>query len=227
MELLKVLLALGGDNVRADQLADALWPNAEADYAYKSFTATLHRLRRMLDEDDALLLRDGRLSLSKSLVWADTWALERLFDDFDAAMRGIEAKDADALRRKFTDRVLALYRGPFLPDESEQPSYIACREQARARMLRFATGVARGWEQVGAPDAAADVYLRLIDADELCEPLYRNLMQCFQRNGAVIDALTTYERLRTILATRLKTMPSPETQSLYAALKSSRAAAAS
>ncbi len=55
MELLKVLVALGRHNVRADQLADALWPHMEADYAHKSFTATLHRLRRMLDDDDALV----------------------------------------------------------------------------------------------------------------------------------------------------------------------------
>ena len=39
-----------------DQLADALWPHMEADYAHKSFTATLHRLRRLLDDDDAVLL---------------------------------------------------------------------------------------------------------------------------------------------------------------------------
>ena len=224
MELLKVLLALGGENVRADQLADALWPHMEADYAYKSFTATLHRLRRMLEEDDALILRDGRLSLNKALIWTDAWALERLFDDFDAAA-GTAAITGE-IRKKFTDEALGLYRGPFLPDESEQPSYIACREQVRARLLRFLGRIARGWEDAGAPEAAAEAYLRFIEADELCEPLYRNLMQCFQRSGAAIDALTTYERLRTILAARLKTMPSAETQSLYAGLKSAGAAAA-
>src|SRR5262249_90767 len=68
LELLKVLIALGRNSVRADQLADALWPHMEADYARKSFTATLHRLRRMLDDDEALILSDGRLSLSKILV---------------------------------------------------------------------------------------------------------------------------------------------------------------
>jgi hypothetical protein len=41
LELLKVLIALGGENVRADQLADALWPHVEADFAHKSFTAAL------------------------------------------------------------------------------------------------------------------------------------------------------------------------------------------
>ena len=219
MELLKVLVALGMHNVRADQLSDALWPSVEADYAYKSFTATLHRLRRMLGDDDALLLRDGRLSLNKGLVWVDTWALEQLFDDFDAALRGADACADEALRREFSEKALALYRGPFLPDESEQPSYIARREQLRAKMLRFLARITRGWEETGAPEAAADCLLRFVEADELCEPLYRHLMLCYQRTGARVEAVAVYERLRTILSARQRLMPSPETQALYASLK--------
>jgi len=225
MELLKVLIALGRHNVRADQLADALWPHMEADYAYKSFTATLHRLRRALADDDVLVLRDGRLSLNKALVWVDTWALDQRFDGCEAALRSADTAGGEALRRRLVDEVLALYRGPFLSDESEQACYIACREQIRGRLLRFLARVARAWEEAGAPEAATDCYLRFIEVDELCEPLYRQLMLCFQRNGAPIDALTTYERLRTLLSARLKSMPSPETQALYASLRAAGTAA--
>ena len=225
MELLKVLVALGMHNVRADQLADALWPNVEADYAYKSFTATLHRLRRMLEDDDALVLRDGRLSLNPSLVWVDVWALEQMLEEFDAATRGREACADEALRRSAIERGLELYRGPFLPDESEQPPYIARREQIRGRLLRFLARIARGWEEADAPAAAVDGYLRFIEADELCEPLYRQLMLCYQRSAAPVEAVAAYERLRTILAARLKAMPSPETQALYASLKAAGAPA--
>ena len=225
MELLKVLLALGGKNVRADQLADALWPNVEADYAYKSFTATLHRLRRMLDEE-ALILRDGRLSLNDERVWVDTWALERLLDDFDAALHGAEACADEALRRDFAERALDLYRGPFLSDESEQPAYIASREQFRARLLRLLVRIVRGWEEAGAPRTAVEYLLRFVESDELYEPLHRQLMLCYQRSGAPVEAVGAYERLRTLLAARLKSMPSAETQALYASLKSAGAPAA-
>ena len=220
MELLKVLIALGRHNVRVDQLADALWPHMEADYAHKSFTATLHRLRRLLDNDEALVLRDGRLSLNKALVWVDTWALDLLFDDFDATLRAGGSGEAQRKLAEFTDRTLALYRGPFLPDESEQPAYIACREQIRARLLRFLARLARGWEEAGTPETAADGYSRCIEVDALCEPLYRQLMLCFQRNGLPGEAIATYERLRSVLSTRMRTMPLPETQALYATLRS-------
>jgi len=32
--------------------------------------------------------------------------------------------------------------------------------------------------------------------------------------------MATYERLRTVLSTRMRTMPTPETQALYASLRS-------
>jgi len=217
MELLKVLVALGGQNVRSDQLADALWPRVDADYAHKSFTTTLHRLRRIFDDDDALTLREARLSLEPRLVWVDTWALDQLLAELEGALREPRAR-AEPVLRALTDEALALYRGPFLPDESEQPSYLGCREQIRAKLLRCLTRVARWWEDNGMPEAAMDCYLRCIDADGLCEAFYRNLMLCYQRRGERAEALATYERLRTVLATRLKVMPSQETQAVYASL---------
>ena len=226
VELLKVLVALGMHGVRADQLADALWPNVEADYAYKSFTATLHRLRRIVEDDEALILRDGRLTLNPALVWVDTRALARLFDEFDAALHGKDACLDAALRRSSTDTALQLYRGAFLRDESEQPCFIACREQMRSRLLRFLARAVKGCEQSGALQEAVDCLTRFIDADELYEPLYRQLMLCYQRIGAPMEAVATYERLRTILSARLRTMPSPETQALYATLKTAGASAA-
>lgn len=221
VELLKVLVALGGRNVRADQLADALWPGYDADYAHRSFNTTLHRLRgeKICDDNDAVILRDGQLSLNPAAFWVDTWALENLIVEMDTRLRDPNLQAGESALQLLVEEALALYRGPFLPDETEQPSYIACREQIRARVLRVITRTARRWEEAGRADAAADCYLRCIDADELCEAFYRNLMLCYQRHGESAEALATYERLRTVLAARLKSLPSPETQAVYASLR--------
>jgi DNA-binding SARP family transcriptional activator len=218
MELLKVLVALGGQNIRADQLGDALWPHVDADYAHKSFTATLHRLRRLFGEEDALLLRDGRLSLEPSLVWVDVWALERVITELEAALRGPGGGPPAPALHALANEALALYRGPFLPDELEQPGYLAFREQSRARLLRCLTRVARIWEVAGQPEIAADCYQRLIDADPLYEAPYRNLMLSYQGCGELAEARATYERLRGLLGMKLKVMPSAETQAVYAGL---------
>jgi ATP/maltotriose-dependent transcriptional regulator MalT/DNA-binding SARP family transcriptional activator len=218
MELLKVLVAHGGQGVRAEQLGDALWPHVDADYAHKSFTATLHRLRKLLGDDDALTLRDGRLSLNPALVWVDTWALEQVLAELDETLR---APSGGAARvEPLMNEALALYRGPFLPDESEQPSYIACREQLRARFLRCLMRAARVLEEAGRGEAAVDLYVRCIESDPLFEAAYRNLMLLFERRSEQGEARAVYERLRTTLSTRLKMMPSPETQAVFAALSS-------
>jgi len=223
MELLKVLVALGGREVRADQIADHLWPHVDADYAHNSFTATLHRLRRLLREDDALLLRDSRLSLNAACFWADTWALEQVCAAIDDALRAPASAVPEAVLRALVDEALQLYRGPFLPDESEQPSYIASREQLRARLLRCLARIARRWEDAGASDAAADCYLRLIEADPLFEAAYRNLMLSYQRAGDTVEARAAFERLRMLLAARLKAEPSPETRAVLAGLSAKEA----
>ncbi|MGH8674753.1 MAG: AfsR/SARP family transcriptional regulator, partial [Burkholderiales bacterium] len=218
LELLKVLVSLGAANVRSDQLADALWPHAEADFAHKSFTAALHRLRRLFGDEDTLTLRDGRLSLNPALVWLDLWALEQVLGELDDALRLPNAERAAPVARAVASEALSLYRGPFLPDESEQPAYIASREHVRARLLRSISRLARQREEAGQRDAAAECYLQLIDADDLFEAPYRYLMQCLQRSGEASEARGAYERLRTVLSTKLRMMPSAETQAVYASL---------
>jgi hypothetical protein len=48
LELLKTLVALGGEAVDASRLAAILWPDAAGDAAKVSFDSTLYRLRKLL-----------------------------------------------------------------------------------------------------------------------------------------------------------------------------------
>jgi LuxR family maltose regulon positive regulatory protein len=218
VELLKVLAAHGGRRVRRDIVADALWPNAEADFAQQSFNQTLHRLRRnILDNHDALLLRDGGLSLNPALFWVDTWALEQTMDEMDARMR-VPRSDATELK-SLLDTALGIYRGPFLPDESDLPVYIGFREHVRGRLLRGVSAIAARLQKEGDHDAAIDAYTRLIDRDPLFEAPHRKLMECYFGRGAQADGVAAYERLRALLAAKLRSYPSAETQGVYARLR--------
>ena len=190
LELRKALIALGRHGVRADQLADALWPHMEADYAHKSFTATLHRLRRMLDDDDAVVLSDGRLTLSRTLVWVDTWALEQLCEEFDATLRDVDVAGARVAAR-VRRRIAGTVSRPVPPRRISNPATSRTGNKC-ARMGRLAR-LARSWEESGAPRAAADCFQRGIDVDGLCEPLYRQLMHCYLRNGEPLEAIAIYE----------------------------------
>ena len=218
VELLKLLVSFGGQQVRVEQLADTLWPHVDADYAHQSFTATLHRLRRILGGEDTLKLRDGRLSINGSLFWLDLWALDEVLSALDATLREKDARAADAGVRALVEEAVALYRGPFLSDEIEHPAYGARRDQLRGKLLRTLARAARHLESSGHGDVAIDIYLRFIDADEQCEAFYRNLMMCYQRSGETGEALATFERLRLVLAAGSSTEPSPETRAIHASL---------
>ena len=65
LKSLKVLGALGGESVAAEQIAKSLWPDAEADHAYSALTTTLSRLRKRIGHG-SLRLQDGRPTLESA-----------------------------------------------------------------------------------------------------------------------------------------------------------------
>lgn len=78
LELLKALVAGGGREVAAATLGTQLWPDLDGDAAQNALDTTLHRLRKLLRVDDAILVQLSKLSLNPAKVWVDVWAFERL-----------------------------------------------------------------------------------------------------------------------------------------------------
>jgi LuxR family maltose regulon positive regulatory protein len=109
LELLKALIALGGRDVRQDTLAEALWPDADADLAAYSLTSTLHRLRTLVGPD-AIRRQSGRLSLDAGLCWVDSWSLERELTALEHAHRAENLE----LTTRLVASVVLQYRGGFL-----------------------------------------------------------------------------------------------------------------
>jgi DNA-binding SARP family transcriptional activator len=103
LELLSALIAAGGRGVSVASLSDALWPEADGFDAYRAFTTTLHRLRRLLRCPEAVRLCAGRLTLDAQLCRVDLWEFER-------TLRA--ARDFESLRD-----ALDLYHGPFMGDD--------------------------------------------------------------------------------------------------------------
>ena len=64
LSLLKALVAAGRPFPERD-LTDALWPDAEGDSAHQTLSVTLHRLRRLLRDDGAVLRQEGNVELDR------------------------------------------------------------------------------------------------------------------------------------------------------------------
>jgi DNA-binding SARP family transcriptional activator len=208
LELLKLLIASGGRSVPAARLAETLWPEVEDDTALGNFETTLHRLRRLLGDAEALVHEDQCLSLDSRRVWVDLWAFERLLT---------EAGDADpAAALDQRERALKLYLGPFLKEESAAWVLVP-RERLRAKYLRHAERLGLHLERQGDLESAIDGYLRGIEVDPWAEPFYLGLMRCYQKLERKSDALRAYQRCYRALS-QLNMTPSPAVQSIYRAL---------
>jgi DNA-binding SARP family transcriptional activator len=202
LELLKALIAHGGRNVDAAMLTSLLWPDADGDVAKTSFDTNLYRLRKLLDAEGALVLADGKLSLSRGAVWLDTWA-------FDNAL------DADPPR---VAEALALYRGAFLGLETPAPWALPLRDRLQARFIRSVLAEGHALESAGDFAAARALYERALEQDNLAEALYRRLMVCQREAGDAAAALTTYRRCRELLSIVLGRKPAPETEAIRVTL---------
>ncbi len=77
LELVALLAAQGENPVSLNQLADALWPDADGDAARNSLDNALHRLRKLLGGDDRVVLRQGTLALNPQRCWTDVAVLDR------------------------------------------------------------------------------------------------------------------------------------------------------
>jgi LuxR family transcriptional regulator, maltose regulon positive regulatory protein len=157
LELLKLLIAYGGDQVPEHRVTDALWPRIDGDSAHRSFTSALHRLRKLLGEDRALVLHEGRITLERRYFSIDTW-------EFDALAAELETTNERARLERLAQRALELYRGPFLSGE-EASWQIAPRERWRARLGRVMARVMRLWQESGELARAQAYYEKCVEID--------------------------------------------------------------
>jgi DNA-binding SARP family transcriptional activator len=218
LDLLKALIAYGGARVKEEQLTEALWPRIDGDSAHRSFTTTLHRLRKLVGEDRALVLQEGRLTLDSRYCWVDTFAFEQIAADIDRELRTPRERIDDARITQLAERMLALYLGPFMAGDTDESWYVGLRERLRARFVRAMGDVGRHWQQAGHWDRAVDYFQRSLEADGLAEGFYRHLMLCYRELGRSAEAIDVYERCRKTLAAALSVEPSRETTALYQTL---------
>lgn len=214
--LLKAMVGCnGGNRIDEGELAALLWPRKDVEYARRSLTTTLHRLRKVIGDDRAVVLRHGRLSIARDLCRVDLDALDEVFIDIEALYGPHTSADtAVALAAK----VLDVYQGPFMDGEA-QAEFVTVRERVRNRVLGALDQLARVCESAGAPQRALALFRRAIEQDPLAEAFHRRLMMMLRELGRTAEAVEAYARCKSLLETAHAGAPSPETQAIYEAVK--------
>jgi LuxR family maltose regulon positive regulatory protein len=210
LELLQALIALGGTDVGAVKLTDALWPDSEGDAGYHALESALYRLRRMLGAPSAVVMAGGRLTLDRRQVWVDMWA-------FESELRTGYADGSSAAER--LARLRALYPGHFIEQQVEKTWAVEKRQILRERFVRAIGDFARNYQKRGLWQEAAGVYRFGIEVDSLDEELHRGLILCHRELRHYAAAVKVYRRCSELLLTRLGVQPSPDTQALYRSVR--------
>ena len=202
LELLKCLLALGGQAIHQERVTDALWPDAEGDAADQALRTTLHRLRKLLQNDQAVRLEDRHLHIGTQWIWADCLA-------FDRAAHLPHSRDPACLHG-----ILSRYRGPFLDGEAA-PWALVFRERLHAQFKQMSERLGEMLERDGDWLGAVDCYIHAIEVDPLAEGFHRRLMGVYNHLGRRSEARSVYHRCQQALLAQRGVSPAPETQALY------------
>jgi len=199
IELLKVIIAMGGRDVDEARTADIIWSDSEGDKAYQAFRTTLHRLRKFLGNEELILVQDGNITLNPELCWVDTWAFERYLGTSDIAN---------------IEKAGALYHGRFLEKTAVSSWVISLREHLHAKYLKSVSILGQHWETAEEWTKAVHCYLNGLSVDPLVEKFYQRLIYCHIRRGHRAEAMAVYKRCCECLQAHLNISPSFVTESM-------------
>jgi two-component SAPR family response regulator len=224
LELLKAIIAAGGRGVSTAALTSQLWPDADGDAAMRSFNTTLHRLRKMLGNTQAVILRDAEVSLDARFFRVDVWEFEKLLGMLHRIrIHDTEGKYTEVLKQ-LSDRLLGLYHDHFLTTDQINSWSLSMRERLRSKFIHALLGMGQYWEKHRHWDNAIQCYQKGLEVDDLIEVFYQRLMACFLETGRYSEGMAAYRRCRQLLSVVLGLQPEAGTRTLYESLKSARPA---
>lgn len=190
LDLLKLLVALGGEGVSSQVICDTLWPESEGDAAPKALSMALYRLRNLLGNDAAISLHEGKLSLNREICWIDIWVMRELSQSHSHG-------SVDLI-----STLLTLYRGEFASSESEHPWLIKARERWQALYVQSVVRVAETAENQNDWASAVESYRQALEPAPTAQELHRRLILCYLELGHRTEAAEAHSRCRAILRER-------------------------
>ncbi len=211
LELLKYLACCRDLMADASNVALALWPNADEAPAKKSLEVTVSRLRKLLDDDALVLVKEGKVSLDPRRVSSDAKAFVEAAGDAESVVDGRHhpvdvAETGDRLLQTFSE----------LPLEHEESTAWreAVRERYRATFVRAVRALIAYWHRAGDAPRSTALIEAALAREPLAESLYRMLIQIHLDAGNATEAMRVYRQCRQMLSVLIGTQPSSETERL-------------
>jgi LuxR family maltose regulon positive regulatory protein len=221
--MLKALIALGGRDVRQEQIIDLLWPESEGDTAHIAFKTLLSRLRQLLGVKDVITLQGGKVSLNPETCWVDTWAFEKSFSRAREAWEEKRSVDRFGKAVRLTEAALAVYKGNFLQCDEGYDWTSSQRERLQKKYLFLVSKLGEHLQETKRWEEVAEHYEKAIEIDPLPEEFHQNLMLCYLQLGQINEGIAVYRRFRKNGSGGQGMTPSRKTEAIYQSLLNSQA----
>lgn len=213
--LFQLLLTHRHALLEREQICEALWPEADPSTALQNFKIALNALYSVLEPgrkagaESAYVLRDGAsYGLRPN---ADIWI------DADHFVRETRSARNDPAQLQ---RALALYQGEYLPDARYETWAAGERERLATIFLESADRLVEHLLDRAHFVQVIDLCQRILAQDNCWERAYRHLMSAYHGLGDHGQIARTYQRCVQTLREELDVAPAPETEALYARLRS-------
>jgi DNA-binding SARP family transcriptional activator len=211
--LLAALLINAGQVVPTDRLITEIWDDDPPQKATNLVSIYVHRLRKMLGDEDNKLLRHRDPGYLLAVDRDDVDALR--FGSLVAAGRQALARREPERAAELLAEALGLWRGrPYL---DVSPSTLVDTEAGRLEAARL-DALELSFEaeiECGRPAEVTPELFRLTVEQPLREGLWGLLMRALDAAGRHAEALAAYARAREVIADELGVDPGEALQSLY------------
>ncbi len=218
LALLKLLAAKDPDGATQEEITDSLWPETDGDLAMQSLDTTMHRIRKIIRNEKAVVLRNGRISLNQRYVWTDLRA-------FQSLCARAEKENAPARVAGLLEDALKLYKGKFLPSDSFIPWVLSKQDKLSFMVSGLIARLGEIYEERGELEKAAAVYRKGTELINTAEEFYQKLMLSLSRLGRRTEAISVYKNCQVKLNSLLEIEPSSKTKAIYSGLLEKRAEA--
>lgn len=216
--------------LQKEQIAELLWPGADAETAFRDLKVAMNALWGALEPNRAArsgsfyILRQGSaygLNLASG-YWLDADQFE------DLVTRGLAqgAKGQDQQAAATLRQAMDLYGGDFLEDVPYEDWCTEERERLQVLYLRAAEWLAQHAVREEAYEDCIRLCDRILVVDHCWEEAFRLLMFSYYRLGNRAMALRTYDKCVQNLTDELAIAPMPSTQQLYDRIRRSAEAEA-
>jgi LuxR family maltose regulon positive regulatory protein len=216
--MLKALIALGGRDVRQEQIIDLLWPESEGDTAHIAFKTLLSRLRQLLGVKDGITLQGGKVGFHPEICWVDTWGFEKIFSWAREAWEEKRSVDRFGKAVRLTEAALAVYKGHFLQCDEGYDWTSLQRGRLQRKFLFLINKLGEHLLETKNWKEAVEHYEKAIEIDPLPEVFHQNLMTVYLELGQCSEGIAVYRRFRKAVSEGGDMMPSRKMDAIYQSL---------